>query len=207
MLIAALFIYNSQNKEGFLGGTSSKEPACQCSRPKRCRFDPWVRKNPWRRAWEPTTVFLPRESPSTEEPSGLQSVGSQRVGHDWVTKAQHSIPRGKRVTTNLDLAMHWRRKWQPTPVFLPGESQGWLSLVGCHLWGHTELDMTEVTWQQQNPHSSWLFLFSPPGRQVFTLWPQHGCHTSPDLTSSSSRSADHTYGGLCLSLRSLNNTM
>ena len=38
--------------------------------------------------------------------------------------------------------MHWRRKWQPTPVFLPGESQGWRSLVGCHLWGCTELDMT-----------------------------------------------------------------
>ena len=35
--------------------------------------------------------------------------------------------------------MHWRRKWQPTPVFLPGESQGWGSLVGCHLWGRTEL--------------------------------------------------------------------
>ena len=41
--------------------------------------------------------------------------------------------------------MHWRRKWQPTPVFLPGESQGWGSLVGCYLWGHTESDMTEVT--------------------------------------------------------------
>ena len=41
--------------------------------------------------------------------------------------------------------MHWRRKWQPTPVFLLGESQGRGSLVGCHLWGHTELDTTEVT--------------------------------------------------------------
>ena len=40
--------------------------------------------------------------------------------------------------------MHWRRKWQPTPVFLPGESQGQGSLVGCHLWGHTESDTTEV---------------------------------------------------------------
>ena len=39
----------------------------------------------------------------------------------------------------------WRRKWQPTPVFLPGESQGWGSLVGCRLWGCTELDTTEVT--------------------------------------------------------------
>ena len=42
--------------------------------------------------------------------------------------------------------MHWRRKWQPTPVFLPGESQGQRSLVGCHPWGRTELDTTEVTY-------------------------------------------------------------
>ena len=39
----------------------------------------------------------------------------------------------------------WRRKWQPTPVFLPGESQGWRSLVGRRLWGRAESDMTEVT--------------------------------------------------------------
>ena len=39
----------------------------------------------------------------------------------------------------------WKRKWQPTPVFLPGESQGWGSLVGCHLWGRTESHMTEAT--------------------------------------------------------------
>ena len=39
----------------------------------------------------------------------------------------------------------WRRKWQPTPVFLPGESQGQRSLLGCHLWGRTGLDMTEET--------------------------------------------------------------
>ena len=45
--------------------------------------------------------------------------------------------------------MPWRRKWQPTPVFLPGESQGRGSLVGCRLWGHTESDTTEATQQQQ----------------------------------------------------------
>ena len=45
--------------------------------------------------------------------------------------------------------MHWRRKWQPTPVFLPGESQGRGSLVGCRLWGRTESDTTEATQQQQ----------------------------------------------------------
>ena len=61
-----------------------------------------------------------------------QSMASLRVGHDWVT----SLP--------LFTFMHWRRKWQPTPVFLPGESQGQGSLVGCCLGGHTELDMTEL---------------------------------------------------------------
>ena len=71
--------------------------------------------------------------PRTEEPGRLQSMGSLRVGHDWATS--HS----------LFTFMHWRRKWQPTPVFLPGESQGQGSLVGCSLWGCTESDMTKVT--------------------------------------------------------------
>ena len=52
--------------------------------------------------------------------------------------------------------MHWRRKWQPTLVFLPGESQGWGSLVGCRLWGRTEWDTTEATQQQQNMFSNLL---------------------------------------------------
>ena len=45
---------------------------------------------PWRSAWQPTPVFLPEESPWTEEPGGLQSMGSQRVGHDWASKHTHS---------------------------------------------------------------------------------------------------------------------
>ena len=71
--------------------------------------------------------------PWTEEPGGLQSMGLPRVGHDWAT------------SLSLFTFLHWRRKWQPTPVFLPGESQGQGSLVGCRLWGRTELDTTEVT--------------------------------------------------------------
>ena len=46
---------------GFPSGTSGKEPVCQCRRQKRCGFDPWVRKMPWRRAWQPTPVFWPEE--------------------------------------------------------------------------------------------------------------------------------------------------
>ena len=56
--------------------------------------------------------------------------------------------------------MHWRRKWQPTPVFLPGESQGRESLVGCHLWGHTESDTTEATWQQQQQQQHTVGMFT-----------------------------------------------
>ena len=71
--------------------------------------------------------------PWTQEPGGLQSMGSLRVGHDWAT------------SLSLFTFMHWRRNWQPTPVFLPGESQGRGSLVGCRPWGHTESDTTEAT--------------------------------------------------------------
>ena len=69
--------------------------------------------------------------PWMEEPGRLQSMGSLRVGHYWATSLW------------LFTFMHWRREWQPTPVFLPGESQGQRSLVGCSPWGGKESDTTE----------------------------------------------------------------
>ena len=77
--------------------------------------------------------------PWAEEPGGLQCMGSLRVGHDWAT----SLP--------LFTFMHWRRKWQPTPVFLPGESQGWGAWWAA-ISGVAQLDTTEVTQQQQQQH-------------------------------------------------------
>jgi len=60
--------------------------------------------------------------------------------------AAHGVAKSDWVTSlSLFTFMHWRRKWQPTPVFLPGESQGRRGLVGCRLWGRTESDTTEVT--------------------------------------------------------------
>ena len=56
---------------GFLGGTSDKEPLCKCRSDKICRLNPWVRKIPWKRVWQPTPVFLAGESPWTEETGGL----------------------------------------------------------------------------------------------------------------------------------------
>ena len=52
-------------------------------------FNLWVGKIPWRRAWQPTPVFSPGESPWTEEPGRLPSTGSQRVRHNWATKHTH----------------------------------------------------------------------------------------------------------------------
>ena len=67
------------------------------------------------------------ENPMGREPGGLQSMGSRRVGRNCVT------------SLSLSTFRHWRRKWQPTPVFLPGESQGRRSRVGCRLWGRAQL--------------------------------------------------------------------
>ena len=72
--------------------------------------------------------------------------------------------------------MHWRRKWQPTPVFLPGESQGQGSLVGCCLWDHTELDTTEVTQQQDSLRFEMkpdCFLLQAILALISAQWPQH----------------------------------
>ena len=60
---------------GFPGGASSKEPACPCRRHKRRGFDPWVRKIPWRRAWQPTPVFLPGESHGQRSLAGYSPWG------------------------------------------------------------------------------------------------------------------------------------
>ena len=85
------------------------------------------------KAMAPHSSTLAWKLPWTEEPGGLQSMGSRRVRHDWAT------------SLSLFTFMHWRRKRQPTPVFLPGESQGRGSLLGCRLWGRTESDTTEAT--------------------------------------------------------------
>ena len=67
-----------------------KNLPCQCGRCKRLEFISWVGKIPWRRARQPTSVFLPRESPWTEEPGGLQFIGSWRLRHDW-NNSKHAL--------------------------------------------------------------------------------------------------------------------
>ena len=68
--------------------------------------------------------------------------------------AVHGVSKSQTRLSDFTFTFHWRRKWQPTPVLLPGESQGRQSLVGCSLWDHTESDMTETTQQQQQQNGA-----------------------------------------------------
>ena len=92
------------------------------------QFDPWVGEIPWRRAWRSTQVFLPGEFLWTEEPGGLQSMGLQRVGHDWVTKqTQHSsnwvrIRYWNREVVSFNSLSSFLRLW----IFSPDLVRLWL---------------------------------------------------------------------------------
>ena len=87
----------------------------------------------------PHSSTLAWKIPWTEEPGRLQSMGSQRVRHICAT------------SLSLFTFMHWRKKWQSTPVFLPGESQGaepgGLPSMGSHRVGHNWNDLAAAAWQ------------------------------------------------------------
>ena len=104
-------------------------------------------KDPPEKALATHSSILAWKIPWTEEPGRLQSMGSQRVGHDWAT----SLTFGKasllaQIIKNPSQwrrhgfdpwlgKISWRRKWQPTPVFLPKEFQGQRNLAGYGPWG------------------------------------------------------------------------
>ena len=101
--------------EGFPGGSVGKESTCNAG---DSGLDPWVGKIPWKRAWQPIPVFLPGESPWTEESGGMQSMGSQRVGHDWATKYIfiNGYRKGTRRSTNQVFKIgSWNSLSGPTP--------------------------------------------------------------------------------------------
>ena len=136
----------------------------QCRRHRRHELD----KIPWRRKWQPTPVFLAWVIPRTDEHVGLQPMESQRIRPNWAhgtsfvswliyTLLCWTGPRlpwwlrwqsiclqcGRPEFDPWVGKISWRRKWQPTPVFLPGESHGWRSLVGYSPWCRKESDTTD----------------------------------------------------------------
>ena len=108
-LIYLLICSSRQCTEGFPGGTRDKEPTCQCRRLKRHRFDPWVRKIPWRMPWQPTPVFLPGKSKDREAWWAIV----HRVARSWTWVKRLSITcmhlpfiSGPRCHVNIHLFPH-----------------------------------------------------------------------------------------------------
>ena len=120
---------------GYLGGTSGKEPACQCRRRNNCRFDPWVWKIHWRREWQPTPVFLPGGS------HGQRSrVGSSK-SWTWLSDlASTQVPRqAPSKIAHLNNFIIYRDKYGPRGqcFLLRGTVCSWRQLEG-HGWSSLE---------------------------------------------------------------------
>ena len=115
---------------------SSKECACQCRRRRRRGFHPWEGKSPWRRKWQPTTLFLPGWSHG-QESGGLQSMGSQRVGQDW---ARNTHSGGARLlpppAAGVVHVRDWSRSYLKTvlPFFMKTQHYG-KNWTTCTWWG------------------------------------------------------------------------
>ena len=120
-----------------------KESACS----SRCEFDPWVRKIPWRRKWQPTPVFLLRKSHGQRSLECYSPWGGKELDMtEQLSKHTHVVGdiRHKRYEFNPQIGkIPWRREWLPTPVSFPGEFHGQRSLAGSSPWDHKESDTTE----------------------------------------------------------------
>ena len=133
---------------------------------------------PLERAMAPHSSTLAWKIPWTEELGRLQSIRLLRVGHNWVT------------SLSLFTFTHWRRKLQPTQLFLPWEPQGRGSLVGCRLWGHT---VVWLKWLSSNhlpqPPTS---QFSSVAQSCPTLQPNGLQHARPPCPSPTPRACSNS---------------
>ena len=88
------YVPSLRTQSGLLRWLSGKEPTCQC---RRCGFDPWIGKVPWKRKLQPTPVFLPGKSHGQRGLVGYSPWGHKKIWHDWVTK-QHGHSLGLALT-------------------------------------------------------------------------------------------------------------
>ena len=94
-----------------------------------------------------TNLYPTNNGEGNGTPLQCSCLENPKDGGAWWA-AVHGVVKSRTRLSDFTFT-HWRRKWQPTPVFLPGESQEWRSLVGCGLWGSTESDTTErLNWTE-----------------------------------------------------------
>ena len=133
--------WGTESERGFSGGTSSKESACQCRRCKRCGFDPWVGKIPWRRAWQPNLVFLPGKSHGQRSLVGYSPWGLKEFDTtECLSTAQHIIT----FNCLTDKTLRYKTVLHPLQSLLHLGTTLWslwiwcLSLVRALLWTWTQ---------------------------------------------------------------------
>ena len=122
---------------GFPGVGSGKESVCQCKSLRRLWFNPWVRKIPWRRKWQSTPVFLPGKFHGQRSLAGLQSMGSQRVRHDWAHSmhAHTFLFISPKSTLTEKFQCIWTFDTKETILSLPFASRPHVLLHGLHIVG------------------------------------------------------------------------
>ena len=145
IFIITRFISN----EVFPGGVSGKEPTCQCRKPKIRGFDLWVGKIPWRRTWQPTSVFLLWQSHGQRSLAGYGPWG-RRVGHNWSNLAQPSTHTGspKRVRNFVFLVYYIPSTLEPCLV----QSKHSINIYWVNEWKNIfwlELKSVNLIWQSE----------------------------------------------------------
>ena len=125
---------------------NGKEFSWQC---RRCRFNPWVRKIPWRREWLPTPTVhgVTKSWTQLSDFHFHQTVNSRgKQGLPWWLSGKEPTCQCRRGRFNPWVRkIPWSRQWQPTPVFLPGRSHGQRSLTGYSPWGHRRVGLYLAT--------------------------------------------------------------
>ena len=128
---------------GFPGGTSGKEPVCQCRQYKRCGFDSWIEKIPWRRKWQPTPVFLPGKFHEQRSLAGY----SPRSWKESDTTEWLSLSLLEKEMATLSSNLAWRIPWTEEP--------GRLQSIGLKRVRHDWATITHVWIWELNHKESW----------------------------------------------------
>ena len=136
---------------GFPGGASAKEPACQCRRHKRCGFDPWLGRSPWRRPWQLTPVFLPGKLHGQRR---LQATVHRvvRVKYNWSNFA-HMLYRDRKIHSKF----YYLSKEECYCVLRKAASVEIRekSLVNQHIKCWQECGATEILTRSSQESKSW----------------------------------------------------
>ena len=154
------FACTLERELGFPGGSSGKKSASQC---KRCKFNPWVRRIPWRRHGNPLQYWL--ENPMDRGPGGLQSIGLQRVGQDWNDLAHtHTHTPRNRINITSQAIWLFKSSGSDVPWDLIGkcECDPILLLRPLRSWSGCRMQIRSTVGPELRTAKAWVLSLLPP---------------------------------------------